>query len=976
MLKKLLKFSLAAGIIGIGIFFARDKVVFGKLSYFEVKSQGEEIEGETNGIEAALDFFQLRKANPKTGQVDMNAVNAAYMQADKISFNKTGVGSNLDWVEMGPDNIGGRCRAIIIDKDSNNVIYAAGVTGGVFKSLDAGSTWKKVCTNPVANQNACALTQSADGSIYYGTGEAAFFNYYSLKGSGYAAPAYAGQGVFKSTDHGATFQPLTSTKPNGANTAWSDVSALAADPTDANRIYAGNDNTLMISKDGGVTWTAAGGGLPTGYYCKDIKMTKDGNTIYVVLAKGYNSHYIYRSYDKGTTWTRIASSTTSGISTSAASIVLAIAPSNESIIYASVSATDGSFMGVYKSLDKGDTWTAVALGDANHIFNPFAAQGGYDNAIAVDPLNSDKVYVAGLNMFSIEQKGTSVQTSQLTDWSWSVATGGFINSHYIHADQHLIIFDHAKPYPNVYIGTDGGVSKSSDISNPATTTPTFNNADFGFNTTQFYGIGVGADAPTNVIGGAQDNGTVTVKKQGITLLNGEEIHGGDGGYCEISKLNPSLYFGEYVQGSMFRSFDQGKSWNSYFDKHITPPGTTYSFVAWFSLWESANDPTSVDSVVFNDPIVSYKAGQTIAVRSANGVDFPYLLKSDLPANTSITVKDPTQSKFFVVDQNEVWMTRDILNKSITPIFFRIATIVGFKPLMVRSAPDGNTAFVAGIDGSGASIYRITGLSGKKFAYSKDSKGVEQPFDPNAWGIKTQKIYSVSSQVGTCVAVDENNGNHILFGTGTYDAQGHIYVCNNALDTISTPSFSSSSGNLPSMPIYDVLISSHNPKLYLAGTDFGVYSSFNSGTSWSEENRGMERVPVSMLRQMKYSSKPWNGPYIFASTFGRGVFYTSTLTTGIDQSNNSLPLDKLNVNVFPNPARNFTNVSINLPTSSEVSITLFDMQGKVAGTYNYNHQVAGDHVFKLETSNLKQGTYFINIKAGAMEQTSKMMILGQ
>src|ERR1019366_221343 len=105
-------------------------------------------------IGGAMGFMALRTANPSTGIVDTGAAYAAFQQSEMQGLNKDGLGSGLlQWTEMGPDNIGGRSRAIIIDKDSNNVVYAAGVTGGLFKSNDAGATWKKVGNNPVLNEN-------------------------------------------------------------------------------------------------------------------------------------------------------------------------------------------------------------------------------------------------------------------------------------------------------------------------------------------------------------------------------------------------------------------------------------------------------------------------------------------------------------------------------------------------------------------------------------------------------------------------------------------------------------------------------------------------------------------------------------------------------------------------------------------------------------------------------------------------------
>src|ERR1017187_141245 len=201
MFKRLLKISLAVVITATVVTFAKFIIVFGKIAYIKSAINREENEDEKAGIAGAMAFRALRIANPATGTVDAAAVYAAYEQANRQSANKFGVGANLKWTEMGPDNIGGRCRAIIIDKDSNNVLYAGGVTGGVFKSYDGGSSWKKVGNNPVANEVVCSMVQGADGAIYYGTGENDFlFGGYSIKASSNSAPGYFGEGVFKSTD--------------------------------------------------------------------------------------------------------------------------------------------------------------------------------------------------------------------------------------------------------------------------------------------------------------------------------------------------------------------------------------------------------------------------------------------------------------------------------------------------------------------------------------------------------------------------------------------------------------------------------------------------------------------------------------------------------------------------------------------------------------------------------------------------------
>jgi len=471
MLKKLLKITLVVSIIGAGIFFAKHKMLFGKNAYLDYKSQPVEDESKVSGIAAYIDFFNIRKANPTTGIVDINAVYNAFQQYESHKLNKTGSGSNLKWTEMGPDNIGGRCRAILIDKDSNNVVYAGGVTGGIFKSLDGGATWAKVTTNAnIQNQNSVCICQGADGAIYYGTGEAAFgFGIYP-KGAANYGPMNYGQGIFKSTDHGYTFTQLKSTQwsdtagsKNPFN-GWQDVSSIAADPTNPKRIYAGNDAGLQVSNDGGTTWTSPNG-LPKNFSCKDIKMTKDGQTIFIVAGTGgypQGNHAVYRSTDGGANFAQVGKNPV--IPSGSFGMVVSIAPSNEKTVYVSVANNSNSspgLAGVYRSDDQGNTWTSIVTGDANFV--PLT-QGEYANALCVDPLNSDKVYIAGLNMFSIEKNGTAYQTTQITGGS---------PPYYVHVDYHNILFDHAAPYPNMYVGTDGGVFKSADVSNPNTKAPHF-----------------------------------------------------------------------------------------------------------------------------------------------------------------------------------------------------------------------------------------------------------------------------------------------------------------------------------------------------------------------------------------------------------------------------------------------------------------------------------------------------------------------
>ncbi|RYD80476.1 MAG: T9SS type A sorting domain-containing protein [Sphingobacteriales bacterium] len=641
---------------------------------------------------------------------------------------------------------------------------------------------------------------------------------------------------------------------------------------------------------------------------------------------------------------------------------------NSNIIYLSSAsgggATYGQLDAVYRSEDGGDNWTVIAKGDAN--FNPLASQGYYDHCIAVDPKNPDRVIIGGLNIWEGKIVNSRFQWTQLTNWSFEEDGFGGINPYYVHADQHIFKFDKSE-VPILYIGSDGGISKSVDFT--YTNKPTFKNSDYGFNTVQFYGIGVSASNPNEVIGGTQDNGVLLVKGGGLTLLNSDKIRGGDGGFSEISKINPNVYFGEYVYGDLYRSFTKGKNWSNFFDDNIPKVGQPrYPFVTIFSLWESLNDPTAKDSIIFKDEDSSYKSGAKITLKNPSGYIYNITLNQSLPKGTAYKIQDVVQSRFFVGAVGEVWVTRQALVSGVTPTFFKIATIPGFVPHDIRHSKDGNTVFVSGARGSSGEIYRITGLSGKNFEYTN---GV---FKPQDYDIKTTLIYTKDRQVATGIAVDENNANHVIATFGAYGFTDHVYRTKDALNEDELPTFTNISSNLPDFPVYDALINMTNANEYLIAGEYGVWSSRNGGATWKEENEGMERVPTFMLRQMKFGNEPWAKPVFYAATHGRGVFRTTTLTGIDDEDKAGKDAQNNNLTLYPNPAQSFANVTFDLGKAGDVEIMIVDIQGRVAGRFNYAKQLAGERTYKLETSNLKAGTYFVKVSSQGISKTAKMLIM--
>ena len=177
--------------------------------------------------------------------------------------------------------------------------------------------------------------------------------------------------------------------------------------------------------------------------------------------------------------------------------------------------------------------------------------------LAVHPTNPDKVYVGGLDLWKWE-KGSNWE--KLTQWFYSYYPT-FTN--YLHADQHTMVFNPNNP-DVLYVGNDGGVFRSEDGGS------SFRPMNKGYNVTQFYALGFSPHG--EVIGGTQDNGTQMMGwkpeysnsgiTQGATPQSGMKVKGGDGGFAEMSRINPDIMFVESqfstdVHGWLQRTKDKG-----------------------------------------------------------------------------------------------------------------------------------------------------------------------------------------------------------------------------------------------------------------------------------------------------------------------------------------------------------------------------------------------------------------------------------
>ena len=458
--------------------------------------------------------FDMTK-DPTTNSIPRERMLQAFSVTKALSGSSNGP---VAWTERGPDNVGGRTRAILIDRTNSTKIFAGSVGGGLWKLNAAGNAWTNV--NDFFNNLAVttlAQSPAVATDMYMGTGEG-FFN----------GDAIRGLGIWKSGDGGATWSQLSATN-NNANfyfvnkiVVTSTGVVLAATGSGYAAGWSGSGG-VMRSLDGGATWSQASG---VGY-TQDIAVAANG-TLYAAS----NGNGVYKSTDNGATWAKIAG----GLPASGfGRVVLATAPSVGLTAYAVYDFANND-QRIYKTIDGGTTWTQKnAPANITNYWGEsqsFAGgQGWYDLVCTVDPNNANRLFVGGIGIFVSNDGATT----------WSHVGGHYVSApNNIHPDQHTITFQPGSSTV-IYFGNDGGIYRTTNGSAAIPTTAVINK---GYNVTQYYAGALNPTLGSNyMLAGAQDNGTQKYSTAGINSTT--TATGGDGAYCHIDQDNASIQITSY-----------------------------------------------------------------------------------------------------------------------------------------------------------------------------------------------------------------------------------------------------------------------------------------------------------------------------------------------------------------------------------------------------------------------------------------------
>ena len=429
--------------------------------------------------------------------------------------------ANLAWRQIGPASYGGRIDDIEAVASDPHVIFVATASGGLFKTVNNGVTWRAVFDEEGTSQSIgdVAIAPSDPNVVWLGTGEPN-----SRQSSSW------GDGVYRSLDGGEswTFAGL----PDSHH-----IGRIVIHPRNPNVVFAAAlghlwgpnaERGLYRTRDAGRTWERVLG-IDDDTGVVDVAIDQDGRTLFAAAYQrrrrawgfvgGGPGSALYRSLDGGDTWQKLGGGLPAG---PLGRIGVEISRSHPDIVYAIVEHKTAG--GIYRSTDRGATWTR------QNALNP---RPMYYSQIRVDPRNPDKVWVLGGVAMSLDG-GKTFRSEGLSDR--------------VHTDHHALWIDPADP-DRLLLGNDGGLYFSYD---GAANWDFIDNLPIG----QYYDIDIDSRDPYWVYGGTQDNGTWgipsrTSSQLGITNMDVVNIAYGDGFYTAIDPRDPRTIYANSQSGRTY-----------------------------------------------------------------------------------------------------------------------------------------------------------------------------------------------------------------------------------------------------------------------------------------------------------------------------------------------------------------------------------------------------------------------------------------
>lgn len=574
----------------------------------------EEKEGYDGPAERDMLEFEKTK-DPATGIVPKDLLLPALEATEVMKGSDEAKLLDMTWIERGPiyDSVGpfngntrggpgnlpgtytsGRMRGVLVDPTdaTGNTVWVGGVNGGIWKTTNLLSTipnWQNINDffDNMAVSSIC-IDPSNSNIMYFSTGEPTV-----------NTDAVRGLGIWKSTDHGVTWNRLVST------TGFTLIFKILCD--NSGNLYAAlRSSGLMRSNDGGSTWTTIS---PSSGSCTDIELSSTG-TLHASMGYYYASGGTARHYFTTTPATVNSAGWTSSTGLPSAANRLEMASVADTVWIVSTSSGN-NVNNSYKSTDGGATFTKQNI--TTYSTSLSNTQGWYNISLAINPNTASSFIVGGIEAWRSVNDGLSI--SRMTFWITS--------SPYVHADQHFAQWWNVDGEARILLGCDGGLFLSRD--NGAS----FADKNQNLGIKQFYSCAIHPTLPNYFLAGSQDNGSHRLNNPGLTYST--EVTGGDGAYVDIDQDEPQFQFTSYVYNQYRRSTN---NWTTFTSFNFS--NSEGLFINPFDYDDAANKLyASYGASLFrwNDPTTAI----SVATASTNILTVPFMSGSITALTTSPNV---------------------------------------------------------------------------------------------------------------------------------------------------------------------------------------------------------------------------------------------------------------------------------------------------------------------------------------------------
>jgi len=722
-------------------------------------TQRRKLEEGPEYMEALWDYLYVR-AYPNDS-VDWLAYIRAAEQRDQMADMFLPM-SGTRWEFVGPRNasppyrtyfgtaaVSGRVNAVAYDPVNPNIYYMGAPQGGVWKTTDGGQTWQPLTDYWQFLQVACIAVHPTDPNILY-VGTGDF--------QGWMRPF--SQGIMKSTDGGQTWRRLGDLVFGNRC-----VSDIVIDPENPNILtvctgwgpYQNVPGDIWRSTDGGESWTRVSN---VSSIWSDLAVSarnpSTGVRYYYAVGHG-NPGRLLRSDNRGQTWVALPAP----FSGNQRSLRVATSPNNPDRVY----LMSGSNSQVWVSNDAGNTWSAMNPGVDGGFY-----QAWYDATMHIsrDSAGNDVLYLGLVDL---------VQWTPT--YGWRSIGRGFTDQAIIHVDIHSMAINPRNPN-ELLIGTDGGVYRLTYTPSTGAVNIVGLNATLGI--TQFYAAAFHPNDPTRMMGGAQDNAT---PRANGNLNAWQCIIGGDGGYCAFNPTNPDIQYGSYQNLNILRTTN---NWAS--SSNITP---NYG--------------------------------------------------SDRRAFIAPLTLHPAQPNWLLAGTDHLWRWNET-TRSWEARLGRQRLTNGTLRAIAGAPNNANVIYTGGDDGQ---VWMTTN-GGANWRQINANLPVRAVMDIAVHPTNPYKVYVA------------------LGGTGT----PHVYRCDNTL--ANSPQWVNISGfglaGLPDVHTNSIALDPAAPDTVIyVGNDVGFFYTLDGGVTWRNGTQplGLPNVQVNTVRVVP------NTGYLMAATYGRGMW---------------------------------------------------------------------------------------------------------